>query len=162
MGSEIKLKNACTLWCHDVKSKDWSINSYNTLCTVDNVSDYWKLVNNMNKLDTRHKQYFFMIDDVLPIWEDPRNKNGGILSFKVDFDKTLELWEDLTLYLIADKIIEDGLNDITGISLNPKQNFALIKIWNSSDKNDISKTLNSKLLEKYNNIPIKFTKISAD
>ena len=44
-----------------------------------------------------------MKDDISPIWEDPRNINGGCWSFKVQEEQSEELWEDLSVYLVTNK-----------------------------------------------------------
>jgi hypothetical protein len=71
IGSDLSLNNTSyTLWCHEIYEKDWSINGYRNLCTINNVSRFWRLFNNFHKLGMKFNQYFFMKNDITPIWED--------------------------------------------------------------------------------------------
>lgn len=160
-GQNIKFNNNFHLWMHDIHNKDWSINSYNNLCKIDNVSDFWKLFNNFDKLwgsddkYSRYAHYFFMKDDIEPIWEHETNRNGGVCSFKIEINDSLPVWIDLIMRFVCDSLNNDS-DDINGISISPKNNWAIIKIWNKENKNNLSKTLKQDILEKYNNLSIKY------
>ena len=81
---------------------------------------------------------------IYPRWEDKHNKNGGYWSFKVPKEHSSTAWFELMVYIIG----EHGTNDpnntmqINGISVSPKKNFCIFKIWNKdynkSNKNILS------------------------
>ena len=45
-----------------------------------------------------------MRDDVTPLWEDMHNINGGCWSFKIQEENAEELWTDLSVMLLANKL----------------------------------------------------------
>lgn len=135
-GEHIKLNNY-TLWCHDLISKDWSINGYKKLCEINNVSSFWRLFNNFKKIGWKRYHFYFMKSEILPLWEDPANIGGGIFIIK---DCDLNLWEQLGLYLVAEEL---G-NNINGISINLKEDRLLIKIWCAT----LDPQINPEFLEK--------------
>jgi len=140
-----KLPYSYVLWSHDANCSDWSINSYKKLCTINNVSQFWKLFNNFDKLGININNFFIMKEGILPMWEDENNKNGGICSFKADSSNILRLWEYIACMLVNNMLTVDNY-DINGISLNSKNNWGLIKIWNRDSNNDLTKTLSNNVL----------------
>ena len=47
-----------------------------------------------------------MKNDIMPIWEDPRNTNGGCWSFKVPDNMVHNLWEDISILLVTNELVE--------------------------------------------------------
>ena len=153
-GSDIKLNHEYILWCHDIYDKNWKKNSYKQLCKINNVSDFWRLFNNFNTLGMRFNHYFFMKNNIFPTWEDINNRNGGSCSFRIEIDECYEIWEELNIRMVCDLLHDD--KDINGISISPKNNWAIIKIWNKNKNYDLSVCLPDDLLKKYSNLSIKY------
>lgn len=156
-GYNIKLKNTYTLWSHDIYEKNWDIAGYKKICDIDNVAYFWQFINNLDKLKFRNHHFFLMKKKINPTWEDENNRNGGICSFKVQIFNCLKLYEDLCVYMV-NNILCDKEDDINGISISPKNTFAIIKVWNKDSNNDISQLVNKKITEKYENLPLRYTK----
>lgn len=154
-GNEIYLPFKYILWCHDIFNKDWSLNGYNKLCEITTVTDFWKLFNNLEKLGFKINNFFLMRDGTDPTWEHENNRNGGICSMRIEIENSLKIYEELCSYLMCNKLVED-IADINGISISPKNNWAIIKIWNRNKNNDLSKLLNETLLDKYKDFSIKY------
>ncbi len=166
-GQDVKFSNSYTLWMHDINNKEWGIESYKKLCKIDNVSDFWKLFNNFDKLwgsdekFSRYAHYFFMKEGIEPIWEHETNRNGGMCSFKLEINDSLPVWTDLIMRFVCDNLNKEP-TDINGISISPKNSWAIIKIWNRENKNDLSKTLDHDILKKYGNLSIKYKSNSPE
>ena len=143
------------LWCHDIFNKDWNLNAYTKLCTISTVSCFWKLFNNLDKIGYKTNNFFFMKEDTDPIWEHPNNRDGGICSFRSDIDSALKVYEDLCINMVCEKLF-NNMDDINGISISPKNNWAIIKIWNKNKNNDLAELLQKDLKVKYNNLSIKY------
>lgn len=154
-GQNIKLSNMWTLWSHDLYNKDWEITSYKNLFRIKSVSDFWKVINNFHKLGIKSRHFFLMRGTIQPIWEDESNKYGGVCSFRIEINKCKDVVEYLSCKMVC-RELNDDFTDITGLSFSPKNNWAIIKIWNKNSKNDLSKTLNKDILEKYSEISIKY------
>jgi hypothetical protein len=69
-----------------------------------------------------------------PIWEDPKNRNGGCFSYKVLNKNVSKSWSELTYRIIGDSISNNAsfVKSVTGITISPKKNFCIIKIWMSN------------------------------
>ena len=154
-GNDIILTHKYVLWCHDIHNNDWSLQGYQNLCTITNVSEFWKLFNNLNKLGYKFNNFFLMKEGIDPTWEHERNRHGGICSLKSDIIDSLAIYEELCSYMVCNHLT-DSPSDINGISFSPKNNWAIIKIWNANKVNDLSVTLNTELLEKYSENSIKY------
>ena len=91
-----------------------------------------------------------MQDDIIPIWEDSKNINGGCWSFKIQEEQAEELWEDLSVYMICNKLLPSINNEIVGLSIClKKNNNTVVKIWNTNSKNNSLKLINGAILHKW-------------
>ena len=130
LGASLKFQHKWNVWYHH-SLNDWSVNGYKKIFTIETIKDFWDFHNNINCIGGINNLHFFLMkDNVTPIWEDPVNRNGGSWSLLVPLDDAYKIWE-----LLAVKIVGENLtNQLTGISINQKNNVSIIKIWNM-DKN---------------------------
>ena len=72
-----------------------------------------------------------MRDGILPMWEDPENRLGCCISFKVPLKDIKSEWDKLLLKIISEDIHIniDDFNKLNGISISPKKEFNIIKMW---------------------------------
>jgi hypothetical protein len=119
------LNNNIVLWHHSNNNNDWSIDSYNKLFFLESIEDYFIMMNKLNEKIIINEMFFFMKEGILPTWEDPKNINGGCISIKVPLKDSYNMWKILLNNMLLDKL--EG--NITGISITPKRNFNIIKIW---------------------------------
>jgi len=140
-----KLNNEWILWFHD-KKNNWNITGYEKLLSISYLEEFILFMNNYNKLGgINNNHYFLMRDKILPIWEDPKNINGGCISIKLEIYKVEEIWNKLCMYIIGETIPDSLL--INGISICIKNpNFSIIQIWLASKNvniiNFITKEMN--------------------
>jgi hypothetical protein len=68
------------------------------------------------------------------MWEDPKNRNGGCFSYKVSNKNVCDVWKELNYVLVGETISAEYsfVNCVTGITISPKKNFCIIKIWMSN------------------------------
>ena len=82
----------------------------------------------------------------MPIWEDQENLNGGCWSFKLSKKDTYKAWMELAVFLIGETLfLGDNKMDINAISISPKKNFSILKIWNKNKNINSIDNINSKL-----------------
>ena len=142
------------VWYHNPSDKNWEINSYKDIIELSSIEDFCVLRNSWNKClpKTYEGMFFLMRKDndecIYPQWEDKHNRKGGYWSFKVAKDDSENAWFELMMYMIGECITLDEKNimDINGISISPKKNFCILKIWNK-DCNICSKNILSKNLK---------------
>ena len=125
-----KFKYNWNLWVHKLFDNDWSIESYKKLYTIDSVASFWQLYNNQIYLS--NGMFFLMKNDILPIYEDENNINGGYWSLKVSNDDILKIWLYLSLDLVGGKLDKEDI--VSGLSISYKKKFYIIKIWIKNKK----------------------------
>lgn len=132
--------NLWTLYFHDPYDNEWTSSSYKIQGTVSTPQDWLEM--NLSYADIWSKGMFFLMrEDIQPLWEDPANKNGGCFSYKVNKPDVAKYWLQLGAKLMTDCITkeDDHVNNISGISVIPKRNYCIIRIWISDNQfNDIS------------------------
>jgi len=134
----VLLNNTWILWFHDPNDSNWKINSYKKIANIKSIEEYWGLYEKLSETVVQKGMFFLMREGILPIWEDEKNKDGGCWSFKIGKKDIYNAWVELSISLLGETIMKELQHSttITGISLSPKKNFSIIKIWNnSSDKN---------------------------
>ena len=96
--------------------------------------------------------FFLMREDIHPIWEDPKNRDGGCWSFKIYKKYIPNTWLDLSVHTVAESLTRKTTesNLITGVSISPKKSFSIIKIWN----NNSSKKENRIITDKISNLQL--------
>ncbi len=139
-----KTHTGWTYWYHNPIDKCWDLKSYTKIYDFHNLQDYLKINKSWDScLPPVSEGMFFLMrkfgegDYINPLWEDKYNRNGGFWSFKVNKEEAIDIWNSLSDYLVCEKIskyLRDNMM-INGISISPKRNFCIIKIWN----NDIKK-----------------------
>ena len=126
-----KLNDTWVLWNHPVSSRDWKLSGYNKVATFSTVEDFWELYNSIPSLTS--SMWFLMRKDIVPMWEDPVNREGGAFKFRVHESKADNMWLTLSLYLVGEKMCRDFRDAllICGITISPKRHqYPTISVWN--------------------------------
>ena len=125
------LSDKWTLWAHLPHNTDWSLKSYIPIYTFTTIEETIAVTESLPAPLVENCMLFLMKHGVNPIWEDPKNRDGGCFSYKVLNKSVAKAWTDLT-YRIIGGSISSGIpfvNSVTGITISPKKNFCIIKIW---------------------------------
>jgi translation initiation factor 4E len=132
-----KLENNWVMWIHNIYDSDWSINSYKQIYSFDTLEELIKLNNFLNNNILSKLMIFFMKDNIKPIWEDINNKDGGSFSYKISNHLLQHVWKNLVYALLGNTLIDDEniLKNINGISISPKKNYCIIKLWLANIEN---------------------------
>lgn len=131
-----KLPCSWTLWFHSPAETSWELDSYQRISTIKTLEDFWNVYSRMSNPIVENGMFFLMRENINPIWEDPKNKNGGCWSFKIYKKYIPNTWLDLSVHTVAESVTvkKDDSKLITGISISPKKSFSIIKIWNNNSK----------------------------
>jgi hypothetical protein len=75
--------------------------------------------------------FFVMREHIKPLWEDPHNKNGGCLSFKVNKPEASPFWYTLVSLTLGETIVKNNEDSgkLCGVSISPKRNYCILRIW---------------------------------
>lgn len=120
-----QLHNSWKLWFHFNKDTSWDISSYQELFEFNNLESFCQLMK--HNIDLSQGIFFLMRDNILPIWEDPRNKGGMIWSFRISLDNIDRVWADLCIRLVGETLTKTVC--VNGISVHCKQQCYLVKLW---------------------------------
>jgi hypothetical protein len=120
------------LYYHLPHIKEWDINSYTIIMNDINTVEKMVAINkHIPELIVKYCMLFVMKTRITPRWEDPKNRNGGCFSFKVVNKFVYSVWKSLFYSMCGETIFEKDIHNnlVNGISISPKKNFCIIKIW---------------------------------
>ena len=135
------LENNWTLWFHNINNNDWSINSYNKVYSFNNIETFIMLFRKINNFSAG--MFFLMKEGIQPLWEHESNINGGCWSYKISKKECYISWVELLISICGENLLEAKYNNIiNGVSISPKKNFCIVKIWlgdcNNQNPQDIT------------------------
>ena len=96
-----------------------------------------------------------MRDNILPIWEDSFNRNGGSWSIKLnDISNVYNIWLKLSIMMVGETILKDEAAKqaklVVGLSINLRNsNICIIKIWNKDSNMNSIKLLNDDIIKEF-------------
>ena len=120
-----------TLWAHLPHDTDWTVNSYKQIMTFKTVEETLAICATIPDKMIKNCMLFLMRDGIKPIWEDEKNRGGGCFSYKVTNKLVSQVWKQLSYTLVGECLTENKKlrPNINGITISPKKNFCIIKIW---------------------------------
>ena len=126
-----KLSDEWTLWAHLPHDIDWTAKSYKKILTFNSVEAIIALCETIPEKMVNNCMLFLMRKGIVPMWEDTKNKNGGCFSYKVSNKCVAGVWKTLSYILVGETLTDDKKlrSLINGITISPKKNFCIIKIW---------------------------------
>lgn len=133
------LSDKWTAWYHHINDNNWTEESYMRLYDITTINDYWKLMNTINTFTSG--MFYVMRENVLPRWEDVNNFEGGFWSFRVMKKDADVVWRNVVSAMIGNTLTKTptDMMEINGVSISPKINNCIIKIWNKDfTKNNVN------------------------
>lgn len=131
---DFKLNDTWVLWFHKVNDNNWNLNSY---VNVYELNTYYDILFILKEIDNISSGMFFLMKKgIVPIFEDEKNINGGYWSIRVTKKESFDYWQKIIYYMCINNITIDKKyeNIINGVSISPKINNCIFKIWNSDYK----------------------------
>ena len=120
------------LYYHLPHDKNWDLSSYKTIMNnIDTAEKVIAINESLPENIVKYSMLFAMRTGITPQWEDPKNRNGGCFSFKVINKQVHQVWKTLFYALCGETLcIEHNHSKlINGITVSPKKNFCIVKIW---------------------------------
>ena len=129
-----KLKYKWVIWFHKVNDNNWTLESYSKVFELETYYDILYIINELKNMTSG--MFFLMKDGIIPIFEDEKNMNGGYWSMRITKKEAVDYWEKMIYYLCIDNIFinDDYEQMINGLSISPKINNCIFKIWTSNFK----------------------------
>ena len=102
----VDLKEEWVLWFHSINDSNWNKSSYKKLFVLRDLYDVKIIIDTFKQNHYQNGMFFCMKDSIFPTWEDPNNRLGGCLSFKVYSKNIVEEWNTLLLKCITGSIMK--------------------------------------------------------
>ena len=131
-----KLHDNWIYWAHLPHDTDWTLKSYKKILTFNTVEEMITLSETIPEKMVKNCMLFLMRYGIHPTWEDPKNRKGGCFSYKITNKQAPHIWKLVSYNLVGETLSRDKefINTINGITISPKKNFCIMKIWLSSCK----------------------------
>lgn len=120
------------VYYHLPHDKNWELSGYTVIMdAVDTAEKVLLLNDQLNESIVKNCMLFVMRKGITPMWEDPKNRNGGSFSYKVANKCVYDVWRGLFWSLCGETLCVDNDHSkhVNGITISPKKNFCIIKIW---------------------------------
>lgn len=187
--TNINLPNQWVLYLYDkqlfkkmANRPNFQAKPHKELCTIKTVNDLVYILQlmevkaeiklkidyvNSHKLNLDMNDYIIMRKGIEPIWEDPKNSDGGTFSIKMSHSKGYDVWSTFIMYMLGETLTYD-MENINGITVsyisdaysfhNPANNsnnsYTYIKIWDGKSdrtRDQFVNILPENLLDKISN-----------
>jgi hypothetical protein len=125
------------LYYHLPNDKNWNMLSYKIINkNISLVNDLISLNEGVSEKIVKFCMLFVMRSGIAPMWEDPQNRRGGCFSYKVLNKHVYEIWKTLFYALCGETLCKNvkDAHSLNGITISPKKNFCIVKIWLSDCK----------------------------
>jgi len=127
-----KFQYTWVLWYHDPENRDYSLTSYIMIADFNTTQQFWSVIDSIPKEAWECGMFFFMKKGYKPIWECPENEGGGAWSKKIEASGAHTSFIDLMVHCVSNELLVNRKETLTGISISPKGQFHIIKIWNTT------------------------------
>ena len=101
------------------------------ICTINTINDLLYILQLMavkpetknktnsvnNKINLDVNDYIIMRKGIEPIWEDPKNSNGGTFTIKMAHSKGYDVWSSFIMYMLGETMC-DEMQNINGITVS--------------------------------------------
>lgn len=131
MTDQVFFNDIWTLHFHDPYDTNWASTSYHTIGTISTMQEFLEIHHVFADLWAKG-MFFLMREHIQPIWEDDHNVNGGCFSFKVMKPEVPQAWFDLCGRCVGENIspqIDIDWSRICGVSISPKRNYCILRVW---------------------------------
>jgi len=125
----VDLKDEWILWYHSINESNWNKQSYKELLKIKDLYQVHLIFDIFKQNHYQNGMFFLMKNDIFPNWEDPSNRLGGCLSFKISSKNVIDEWKNIVLNCVLEGLFENDNDKINGLSISPKKEFNIIKIW---------------------------------
>jgi hypothetical protein len=126
------LNDKWDLYYHLPTDPNWDIRSYKIIMKdINSCESVIALNNNLKSGSVKNCMLFLMRSCITPRWEDPQNRNGGCFCYKIHNKTVYPSWNLLFKYIVTETLSDNKTvnENINGITISPKKNFCIIKIW---------------------------------
>ena len=174
--TDINLPNQWVLYLYDkqlfkkmANRPGFNAKPHKEICTITSVNDLVYILQLMGiKHDVSPKNpkssnpeinldandYIIMRKGIEPIWEDPKNSNGGTFTIKMIHSKGYDVWSTFIMYMLGETMTPE-MHNINGMTVsyisdnnnphnisNSNSSYTYIKLWDAKSDRTREQFLN--------------------
>lgn len=132
-----------TLWYHNPNENLFTESTFTKVLDINKPEELFAMhkLLILNQKILLNGLFYIMKDNIKPVWNNKHHINGGSLSWKIDRHLSVKYWENLVALFISGNFNHLEKYKVTGISINPKKNCNILKIWfgRTIPKSELSK-----------------------
>ena len=140
-----KFQHSWILWYHDPENKDYSLASYVKVSDVSTPQQFWTVMDSIPKEAWESGMFFFMRNGFPPIWESPEHDAGGSWSKKIEASSVYDTYIDMMVHCVSEELLNNKKDTLAGITISPKGQFSIVKIWNTHTSASERSLLNTRI-----------------
>jgi translation initiation factor 4E len=147
-----KLQDTWSFWFYKCDmSREWKDNLLH-ITDVSTVEDFWAIQHRIKPVESLSDgcDYIVFKHGIKPMWEDPRNANGGRIVLNIDKKNVLsflsKIWLNSLLFLIGSSYDDDESDNINGLVINVRTKLNRISLWTCNFEN---KSLQEKIAKRF-------------
>jgi hypothetical protein len=131
MTTPTELSTKYNIYYHLPNDKNWNFASYKLISSISTVEELVTINENIPDNIVKYCMLFVMKHGIAPMWEDPKNKGGGCFSYKIYNKTVVNIWKHVFYAFCGGTLMVDreNMKYVTGITISPKKNFCILKIW---------------------------------
>ncbi|AYU80842.1 Eukaryotic initiation factor 4E family protein [Leishmania donovani] len=136
------------LWClfylpttlgENIKEEDYNPT---LVFRVDSILTFWRVVNNIAAPSELQLSTLYLFrDGIDPKWEDPANRDGGIVKVKATAAQVDEAWELLLCRTIGDSWSPSVRETVNGVVLKVRERAYWLELWVTKNSSALQKDL---------------------
>jgi len=89
---------------HLNSNKSYRVADFVKMLSISNLKEFWELHNNLDKINNlKDKNYYLMREGITPTKEDPKNRNGTIISIAIPDEIMVETWVHMAAIIIGEE-----------------------------------------------------------
>jgi len=123
-----------SVYYHEPENDVWTAESYKKIDTVNSWERLGSLLKELGPHKTTNGLLRVMRGDYSPLWENNANIYGGSYCLKVRRRNAIEVFNRYLAAAALDICAWDKENTIVGVTISPKKESCIIKIWNLDAK----------------------------
>ena len=122
------------LWSHLPQNPDWTLKSYNQICSLNTLEDVVAVLNIIPDNLLTSCMIFIMREGITPLWEDVKNRDGGCFKYRIINKHVPQTLKHMVYTLVGETLSSNKLflQNVTGITISPKKKFCILKVWTSN------------------------------
>lgn len=122
-----------TMYYHN-DSAGWTLDSFTKVGSMTTWSEFWTIIEMIKEETLANGSFYFMKNNIPPLWENSANIRGGKYSFPVDKSTASTTFLQYLIAVMLGEATVSKSNEINAITIASKKTHNIVYIWNKDYK----------------------------